>query len=323
MNVLVTGGAGFIGSHIVDRLIAHGHAVTVLDNLSTGQRENIHLAVDFIHFDVTHPHLEDKLAGRRFDAVVHHAAQTSVRRSLDDPRLDAQVNLVGTMHLLEYACRSGVGRFVFASSAAVYGNPPAIPVAEDAPLVPLSPYAVSKLAAEDFLRQHPCPAGLTTIILRYANVYGPRQSVRGEAGVVCAMMNRILIDKPPIVHGDGQQTRDFVYVDDVVEANLLALAADALPGMYNVGTGKATSILELYHLLAGSESQPEFAPPRPGDVRHSALDCTQARSALGWRPRVPLVEGLARTWRYFFGFAQRHLAQPAVLAPHLNVSAVR
>jgi UDP-glucose 4-epimerase len=314
MRVLVTGGAGFIGSHIVDRLIARGHSVTVLDNLSTGRREHIPLVADFIHFDVTDPFLPSKLSGLRFDAVVHHAAQASVPRSLIDPEFDAQVNLVGTMNLVSYACRSRVRRFIFASSAAVYGNPRAIPVSEDAPTNPLSPYAVSKLAAEDYLRHFSCDPGLNFVILRYANVYGPRQNIRGEASVICSMMNQMLAGKPLAIHGDGKQTRDFVYVTDVAEANLLALRTDLPPGIYNVGTGTQVSIQELHHLLVGPNNPPLHTPPRPGDVRYSALDNTAIRSELGWQPSVPFVEGLARTWRYLVSLFDSAYPVPSVLA---------
>lgn len=303
MNVLVTGGAGFIGSHIVDRLVADGHTVTVLDNLSTGRREHIPLVADFIQFDVTDTYLTHKLAGRRFDAVVHHAAQVSVPRSIADPEFDAQVNLVGTMNLAAYACQSGVRRFVFASSAAVYGNPRGIPVDERAPTDPLSPYAVSKLAAEEHLRQFECESNMQIVILRYANVYGPRQSTQGEPGVVCAMINQILAGQTLTIHGDGEQTRDFVYVADVAAANVLALK-DATPGgVFNIGTGTSTSILELHDLLAGSDNVPQHTAPRPGDVRHSTLDSTAYRNRAGWQPGVSLREGLKWTWAYYLEYA--------------------
>jgi len=315
MRVLVTGGAGFIGSHVLDRLIARGHSVTVVDNLSTGKREHIPLAADFIHFDVTDPFLGRKLVGRRFDAVVHHAAQVSVPRSLADPQFDAQVNLVGTMNVADYACQARVRRFIFASSAAVYGNPQTIPVAEDAPTQPLSPYAVSKLAAEEYLRQFACETEMSFVVLRYANVYGPRQNVRGEANVICAMMNHMLAGRPLTIHDDGHQTRDFIYVSDVAEANLLALEATAPAGIYNVGTGEPLSILDLHHLLVGPDSPPVYTPPRAGDVRHSALDSTAIRSQLGWRPTVSLVDGLARTWRYLVGVVDSGYPDPPALTP--------
>lgn len=315
MRVLVTGGAGFIGSHIVDRLIARGHSVTVVDNLSAGKREHIPLAADFIHFDVTDPFLARKLVGRRFDAVIHHAAQVSVPRSLADPQFDAQVNLVGTMNVVDFACQARVRRFIFASSAAVYGNPQTVPVAEDAPTEPLSPYAVSKLAAEEYLRQFVCETEISFVVLRYANVYGPRQDVRGEANVICAMMSQMLAGKPLTIHGDGQQTRDFVYVSDVAEADLLALEATAPAGIYNVGTGKPVSILDLHHLLVGPDSPPVCAPPRAGDVRHSALDSAAIRGQLGWRPTVSLVEGLARTWRYLVGTRDPAYSDPPAFTP--------
>ncbi len=300
MRVLVTGGAGFIGSHIVDRLITRGHVVTVLDNLCAGHLENVHPDASFVRADITDLHLPRALAGRSFDAVVHLAAQVSVMRSIDDPMFDAQVNFVGTLRLLEHCRHIGVKRFVFASSAAVYGNPGAIPVTEDAPTRPLSPYALSKLAAEEYLRALARRSELKIVILRYANVYGPRQSARGEAGVVCAFIRQILTGQAVLIHGDGRQTRDFVYVGDVAEASLLALQPDAPPGVYNVGTGHSTSILELCHLLVGTAGPRQHSPSRAGDVRRSALDNNAIRSAFGWRPTVSLVDGLAHTWRYFF-----------------------
>lgn len=315
MRVLVTGGAGFIGSHIVERLIARGHAVTVLDSLSTGRLENVHPAASFVQADITDPHLPRTLAGESFDAVIHQAAQVSVMRSIDDPMFDAQVNFVGTLRLLEHCCRTDVKHFVFASSAAIYGNPRVIPVAEDAPTQPLSPYAMSKLAAEEYLRKRVCRSDLKIVILRYANVYGPRQSARGEAGVVCAFMRQTLAGQATLIHGDGRQTRDFVYVDDVAEANLLALKSDAPSGVYNVGTGQSTSILELHHLLVGTASPRRHIPPRLGDVRHSALDNTAIQSALGWRPSVSLVDGLAHTWRHFFGKPRSASLRPPLFTP--------
>lgn len=321
MRVLVTGGAGFIGSHVVDRLVAHGHSVTVLDNLSTGRRENIADGVNMILSDVTDPYLARTLARRKFDAVIHHAAQVSVPRSLADPRFDAQVNLVGTMNLLEYAIQSRVSRFILASSAAVYGNPRSVPIAEDAPTRPLSPYAMSKLAAEQYLRETARHTDLQVVILRYANVYGPRQSIHGEPGVVCAMINQIVTRMPVIIHGDGQQKRDFVYVSDVAKANLLALRKDTPCGMYNVGTGVPTTILELKRLLAGPNGKAEFVPARPGDVRDSVLDSKAIRSKMGWRPAVSLEAGLARTWRYYRGAGKRATYSPLALASPSSTSA--
>ncbi|HLF27253.1 MAG TPA: NAD-dependent epimerase/dehydratase family protein [Anaerolineae bacterium] len=316
MRVLVTGGAGFIGSHIIERLIALGYSVTALDNLSSGRTENIHPSADFIQADITEPHLPRALLARKFDVIVHQAAQVSVLRSVDDPLFDAQVNLVGTARLLEYARHSGVKRFVFASSAAVYGNLNLPPIAEDAPTNPLSPYAMSKLAAEQHLRQFSQTDEIQIVILRYANVYGPRQSAHGEAGVICAFMHQMLDGEPLLIHGDGRQTRDFVYVDDVVAANVLALKPDAPPGVYNVGTGRPTSILELHQTLIGPELSPRYAPSRPGDVLHSTLDNTAIQSALGWAPIVSLAEGLARTWRYFFrSNGSTSAATPVLTAP--------
>jgi len=300
MRVLVTGGAGFVGSHIVDRLIERGHDVTVLDNLDTGRLQNVHPAASFVQGDITDPRLPQALAGHSYDAILHQAAQVSVPHSKDDPVFDARVNFVGTARMLDYARRTGVRRFAFASSAAVYGEPGAIPIAEDAPTRPLSPYAMSKLAAEEHLRSHDSSPEVTIIILRYANVYGPRQNMRGEAGVVCAFMHQVLSGQTLTIHGDGLQARDFVYVGDVAEANILALNPSAPAGIYNVGSGTLTSILDLHHLLLGADAPRQHVAARPDDIRQSALDSRAIRGALGWRPEVSLVDGLARTWRHFF-----------------------
>jgi len=283
----------------------------VLDNLATGRREHVHPAATFIQADVTDPRLARRLAGERFDAVAHQAAQVSVPRSVDEPRFDAQVNLVGTMNLMEYACSAGVKRFVFASSAAVYGSPTRLPVAENTPTHPQSPYAESKLAAEDYLRRYSGACRMRLVVLRYANVYGPRQRAHGESGVVCALMSQILAGRPAVINGDGMQTRDFVYVSDVAEANVLALRSDATAGVYNVGTAVATRILDLHALLAGPDAAWRHGPPRSGDVRHSVLDTSAIRAGLGWQPAVSLADGLAHTWRYFVSNPDNGLRPPA------------
>jgi UDP-glucose 4-epimerase len=301
MNVLVTGGAGFIGSHIVDLLIEADHRVWVVDDLSTGRRENVHAAAAFEELDIATAGLARVFEQARPFAVVHQAAQPSVPRSIQEPLLDARTNIVGTVNLLECCRRFGVQRIVFASSAAVYGKPEQIPLTEGAATRPLSPYGVAKLAAERYLSLFHELFGLEAIVLRYANVYGPRQDAHGEAGVVSIFVNQVLTGDQPVIHGDGGQTRDFVYVADIARANLAALQPEAKSGIYNVGSGTGTSISKLFELVATGRVRPRHGPTRPGDIRHSVLDPSVIEQAFGWRVETRLAEGLAATMTYFSG----------------------
>lgn len=299
MHVLVTGGAGFIGSHIVDLLIEQDHRVVVVDNLSTGRRENVHPAAAFEELDIATAELTQVFEQHLPAAVVHQAAQPSVPRSIQEPLLDALTNVLGTVNLLECCRRFGVQRFVFASSAAVYGEPEEIPLRETASARPLSPYGLAKLTGERYVDLFRQLFGLGAVVLRYANVYGPRQDAHGEAGVVSIFCNQILAGKQPVIHGDGRQTRDFCYVKDIARANVMALQPDAATGVFNVGSGMATSIAELFDLIAGGRVQPRYGAPRAGDIRHSLLDPTAIQRALGWRSETRLEEGLAATLSYF------------------------
>jgi UDP-glucose 4-epimerase len=295
MKILVTGGAGFIGSHIADLLVEQGHEMVVVDDLSTGRRENVHPAAAFEELDIAAADLAHIFERYRPAAVVHEAAQPSVPRSIEDPLLDTRTNVLGTVNLLECCRRFGVRRFVFASSAAVYGEPERIPLPETAPTRPLSPYGLAKLTGERYAKLFHKLFGLDTVILRYANVYGPRQDANGEAGVVSVFADQILAGKRPLIHGDGRQTRDFVFVKDIARANLLALQPEAPAGTYNVGSGVATSVAELFDLLAAGRIQPRYGPSRRGDIRHSVLDPSAIEQALGWRAETPLPDGLAET----------------------------
>lgn len=299
MRVLVTGGAGFIGSHVVDRLLADGHAVDVLDNLSTGRRALVNPAARLHACDLRSARLGDALAAARPEAVVHLAAQASVGRSVADPVFDASVNVLGTLALLEACGRAGVGRVVFASSGgAAYGDTDVLPTPENHPAGPASPYGVSKVAAERYLA---CWAGLTgagVLALRLANIYGPRQDPRGEAGVVAIFTARLLAGAACVVNGDGEQTRDYVYVEDVADAFARALRYPRVAGVLNVGTGAETSVNDLYRRLvrlAGVGRAAEHGPARPGEQRRSVLDAARAKQALGWTAATPLDAGLART----------------------------
>src|SRR4051794_34771957 len=305
MRTLVTGGAGFIGSNLVDALVARGDSVTVVDNISTGRRENLHSALangaELVEADIRDADAMRELVARVAPEVVFHlAAQIDVRKSVADPAADARVNVEGTVNMLTAAHEAGVRRFVNTSTGgAIYGEGQILPAPEDHPVAPLSPYGNSKFCAESYCALFRRLHGLSTVSLRYGNVYGPRQDPLGEAGVIAIFCGKLLEGGRPTVFGDGTQTRDYDYVGDVVAANLAAVATDTA-GPYNVGTGVETSVLELVDALrevggAGEEFQPEFAPERTGEVQRIAIDPGRARDELGWEPAVQLREGLERT----------------------------
>jgi UDP-glucose 4-epimerase len=302
MKVLVTGGAGFIGSHATDRLIDAGIEVAVLDNLASGKRESIHPRARLHEADLCGDAVRPLLERERFDCVVHHAAQMNVRRSVDDPVFDARVNILGSLNLLQAAVATGVKKFVFASTGgAIYGEQLTFPADETHQTCPLSPYGVAKLAVEKYLAFYEAVHSLPHAILRYANVYGPRQDPHGEAGVVAIFSQRLLAREPAVINGDGEQTRDFIYVEDVVRANVLAVTTD-LRGVYNVGTGIETSVNALYACIAKhatSAQAPRHGPPKAGEQQRSVLDCRKLQSATNWTPTVSLDEGLRRTVAFF------------------------
>lgn len=309
-SVLVTGGAGFIGSHVCEAYLREGWRVTALDNLSSGSRENVPQDADFIEMDIRAPDVGPQLAELRFDLVNHHAAQMDVRRSVEDPRFDASVNVDGLLNLLEASVKSGVKRFVFVSSGGVvYGEPDHLPVSEEALKRPLSPYGVTKLVGEHYLYYYRMIHGLEYAALRYANVFGPRQSPHGEAGVVSIFSRRLLDGFPLTVYGDGEQTRDYVYVGDVARANMLVSTMDLADPTsiddvaFNVGTGRETSVNELFGALmevAGREVAVERQAERPGEVLRSRLDAEKLRS-VGWKPEFELKAALSETYRYIEG----------------------
>jgi UDP-glucose 4-epimerase len=312
MRTLVTGGAGFIGSALVDRLVSAGHEVVVADDLSTGKVENLADAltsgrVHLADVDVGGPDLAGVVAGAGPEVVFHLAAQIDVRRSVADPALDARVNVVGTIQVATAALEAGCRRLVFASSGGtVYGEPDPsdLPIDESYPPRVTNPYGVSKRAAEDYLDSLASLHGLEPVSLRLGNIYGPRQDPHGEAGVVAIFCDRLLTDQPVTVFGDGRQTRDYLFVDDAVDAFVAAGEADTVPARrLNVGTARQTSVLELYDALravTGFGAEPTPAPPRTGELQAIALDCGLAERVLGWRPRVDLRAGLERTWSWAF-----------------------
>lgn len=302
MRIVVTGGAGFIGSHIVDAYITEGHEVTVIDNLSTGNRRNLNPEAVFHSMDLLDPTLPRLLSEISPDVLNHHAAQMDLRRSVTDPLFDARVNILGFINLLE-GCRGlNVKKVIFASSGgAVYGEQERFPAPEDHPTRPDSPYGVSKLTGEHYLGYYRKTLGMPYVALRYGNVYGPRQSAAGEAGVVAIFIHQLLEKKAPTINGDGEQTRDYVSVEDVVAANLLALQS-SYSGPLNIGTGQEANVLLLFRLLCeriGTRIAAVHGPPKLGEQRRSCLDSSRARDILGWMPRVSLSAGLDKTVEYY------------------------
>jgi UDP-glucose 4-epimerase len=302
MKVLVTGGAGFIGSHICDRLAEAGHQLVILDDLSTGHVENLKPSARFYQMDLSSPWLDELFRIEKPEAVVHQAAQASVRRSVEDPLFDARVNVLGITGLLQASVRHGVRRFLFASTGgALYGDADVTPTPEEYPTLPVSPYGASKLAGEVYLRTFHALHGLSYAALRYANVYGPRQDPHGEAGVVAIFARRLLAGEPTRINGDGRQTRDFVFVKDVAEANALALESSEA-GSFNVGTGKETDINTVFSILkrlTGSDLAEQHGPPLAGEQKRSVVDARKLREKLGWEPKTDLESGLKSTVEYF------------------------
>ncbi|MBW3577507.1 MAG: GDP-mannose 4,6-dehydratase [Actinobacteria bacterium] len=305
--MLVTGGAGFIGSNLVDRLLAEGRDVVVVDDLSTGRLANLAAArahgggrFEFQRLDITSGALEAVVDKHRPDVIMHLAAQMNVRASVADPQHDARVNILGTIEVLEAARRYGTRKVVFATSGGcVYGEPPEeeLPIPEDHLGYAHSPYGASKRSAEDYLRTYRELYGLAWTSLALSNVYGPRQDPYGEAGVVAMFTDQMLASQPAVIYGDGEQTRDFVYVDDVVHAFVLAMERGD-DARFNIGTGERTSVNQLFRALAAATDYPHdpvHAPERPGELRHNALDCRKAAQGLGWKPWTTLEEGLAAT----------------------------
>jgi UDP-glucose 4-epimerase len=297
-RILITGGAGFIGSHVADLLVAEGHEVAVVDNLSTGRREFVPGAAQFFHYDIKSSYASELILDWRPQVIIHHAAQMSVQVSVNNPILDAQDNILGSLNILQAAARVKVRKFIFASSGgAMYGDAAPIPARETDSPRPESPYGIAKVAVEHYLHFYHRQYGIVPVSLRYANVYGPRQNGLGEAGVVAIFIERFLAGEQPVINGDGLQTRDFTYVGDIAAANLLALAYPEA-GAFNIGTGRETEILTIYrHLqkLTGSPLGPQHGPGKPGEQRRSVLHNDLARKVLGWEPRISLEEGLART----------------------------
>lgn len=303
MKILVTGGAGFIGSHVVARYLDLGHEVIVVDDLSTGRLSNLDPRATFYQMDIRDPQLREIFLREQPEMVNHHAAQMDVRRSVADPLFDAQVNVVGSLNLIECAKMFGVRRIVYISTGgAVFGEPEYLPCDENHPINPICQYGASKHTVEHYLYMYYENYGLESIVLRYPNVYGPRQDPSGEAGVVAIFTGLMLAGKQLTINGDGEQTRDYVYVGDCAIANVLALETSIKHGIFNLGSGKGTSVNEIFdHLsqITDFRSAALTGPAKVGETRHIYLDATQATERLGWRPEVTLAEGLAKTVAYF------------------------
>jgi UDP-glucose 4-epimerase len=310
-RALVTGGAGFIGSHVCDVFLANGWTVEIIDDLSSGKRDNVPDAATFHEADIRSPEARRIVSDGRFDVIIHLAAQIDVRRSVTDPLFDSSVNILGSLNILEAVRTSGLAgatRVVFSSTGgAIYGDLATPPTIESTPKEPDSPYAIAKLAVEHYLSYYMRIHGLDTAVIRFGNVYGPRQDPHGEAGVIAIFCGRVLEDRPLTIFGDGTQTRDYVHVTDVAEAAFLVATAE-LPKVrrlddraFNISTGTATSVVDLARALldaAGADVPIEFAPRRAGELQDSCLSVDKARDVLGWSPRISLAEGLGETYQF-------------------------
>jgi UDP-glucose 4-epimerase len=304
VRIIVTGGAGFIGSHIVDHYLDLGHEVVVLDNLWShggGRRENVASRASFIHADIRDDDLARIFLEFRPEVVCHHAAQHSVAIGSRDPKYDAQVNVLGLLNVLEAAVKSGASKVIYASSGATYGTPKRLPIDEETPQHPESPYGITKMVGEQYLRFYKNEHGLDFTALRYGNVYGPRQDPNGEAGVIAIFIGRFIAKQSVRIDWDGEQTRDYIYVQDIARLNGLALERGS-GGCYAIGTGKKTSVNQVYKALveiSGFEAPVEHAPKRPGDVREAQFRPKLARKELDWEAKVALVDGMRKTYEYF------------------------
>ncbi len=303
MKIMVTGGAGFIGSHVVDLYLDHGHDVVVVDDLSTGRRSNLNPAARFYEIDIRSPKMLEVFEKERPDIINHHAAQMDVRRSVEEPLFDADVNILGSLKLIELAKDFKVRRFIYISTGgAVYGEPEYLPCDEEHPIKPICQYGASKHTVEHYLYMYEVNYGLPYTVLRYPNVYGPRQDPHGEAGVVAIFTGQMLAGEPVTINGDGEQQRDFVYVGDCADANLLALEIEAGSGIYNLGCGRGNTVNDIFEELkaiTGYGRDAVYGPAKLGETRRIFLDAEKARRELNWAPKIGLRQGLTNTVEYF------------------------
>lgn len=298
MEILVTGGAGFIGANLVTALIEQNHDVVIIDNLATGKKKNLNPKAKFYNIDIRDKDIEKIFKEHNFDIVNHHAAQADIRKSVEDPVYDREVNIIGLLNLLENSVKYKVKKFINISSGGViYGNDAKLPIKENARKDPLSPYGISKLSAEHYMHIYNKLHGLKYTTLRYSNVYGRYQDPKGEAGVIAIFSNLMLDKKQPIIYGDGKQTRDYVYVKDVVSANLLAMEHGDYEA-FNIGTSSETDVNELFSTIkkiTNYNGNPKYEPARPGELLRNSLDITKAKNLLNWQPKYTLEEGLKET----------------------------
>jgi len=302
MKILVTGGAGFIASHIADALINEGHQVYILDNLSTGFEKNVNPKAKFIKSDISSPSIFKIFEEEKFDLVNHHAAHIDVRKSVSDPVFDANTNILGTINLLQASIKTGVKKFMFASTGgAIYGEQEYFPADENHPINPVSPYGITKLTIEKYLFFYKNEYDLNYTVLRYANVYGPRQNPFGEAGVVAIFTNKLLKNENPIINGAGKQTRDYVFVEDVVKANIITLE-DKSSEIYNVGTGFETNVNDLFtklNKIAGNKAEEKHGPAPKGEQLRSVISSAKLYNRFNWKPTIKMDEGLIKTYNSF------------------------
>ena len=302
-KILVTGGAGFIGSHVVDLFIGHGYEVVILDDLSTGRASNLNPGAKFYQMDIRDPKVRDIFESEKPDYVSHHAAQMDVRRSVVQPLFDADVNILGSINLIECSRAFGVKRFVYVSTGgAAYGEPERVPCEETDPINPICQYGASKHTVEHYLYMYHVNYGLKYTVLRYPNVFGPRQDPHGEAGVVAIFTGKMLAGEPVTINGDGEQTRDYVYVGDCAQANLMAVSIEHRPGIYNLGWGRPTSVNEIFSVLSkvtGYSQSAQHGPAKVGETRHIYLSASKAKKDFGWSPTITLGVGLEKTVDYF------------------------
>ncbi len=301
MKILVTGGAGFIGSNIVDRLTKEGHEVVVIDNLSTGKLENLNKKAKFYKLDIGSPQTKAVFNKEKFDVVYHKAAQIDVQKSINDPIFDGDVNILGTINILEACKETNVKKIIYASSAAVYGEPQYLGIDEKHQINPSSYYGISKYTPENYIKTYSKYYDLSYTILRYANVFGIKQDPKGEGGVIAIFMDKFFKGEAPTIYGNGSATRDFIYIEDVIDANIKALYKGN-GDVFNIGTGKATSIKELYHMmkkLMKSDIGVQYGPDRKGDIKESYFNVGKATEKLGWIPTYNIVEGLDKTINHY------------------------
>lgn len=304
MNILVTGGAGFIGSNVADAFIEAGHTVVILDDFSSGKQENVNPKAKVYRMDVQDPVVEGIFRDEKIEVMCHHAAQMDVRKSVADPKFDASVNVLGFLNLMEHGRKYGLKKVLFSSTGgAIYGEQDYFPADEQHPTRPLSPYGITKLVTEKYLFFYKEIYGIDHVILRYANIYGPRQNPHGEAGVIAIFTQKLLRGEQPVINGEGKQTRDYVFVGDVVKANLMGLNYQG-SNIFNIGTGIETDVNQLFHhikTLTGSSCEEKHIPAKAGEQMRSVISSKKIGDALGWKPTVQLEEGLKRTVEFFKG----------------------